>query len=386
MNYIVIDRETYYRKGVYRHFSEDCRCSVSMTARIDVTALQEYSRRTGTKFYINFLYLLSKVLNSREDYRMVMTKANYGSLLDHLGSGRDWDLARKNGGLCLLPPYSQNGGMYKGRLDALANIWSYVEHSKAQYVVLANCDVVTTIDLNPALIQHKKSDADITLIYGRGYYDDEKNKNTAILQLDEENIVNDVLLNPRMKGEFNQWLEMLIISKDLLKQIVFESVSKSTFSFTREVLQNKECGYKIMGYEHKEMFMRIDSKESYFAANKRLLDSDARKALFKPKMPVYTKVGDNAPVKYGLESNIKNSLIADGCIIEGTVENSILFRGVKVGKGTVIKDSVIMQGAVIGNNCKLSEIITDKNVEIRSDKILNGSETYPVYIKKNGRI
>lgn len=329
---------------------------------------------------------LSNFVNSGISSVGVITKANYGSLLDHLGSGRDWDLARKNGGLCLLPPYSQNGGMYKGRLDALANIWSYVEHSKAQYVVLANCDVVTTIDLNPALIQHMKSDADITLIYGRGYYDDKKNKNTAILQLDEENIVNDVLLNPRMKGEFNQWLEMLIISKDLLKQIVFDSVSRSTFSFTKEILQNKECGYKIMGYEHKEMFMRIDSMESYFAANKRLLDSDARKALFKPKMPVYTKVGDNAPVKYGLESNIKNSLIADGCIIEGTVENSILFRGVKVGKGTVIKDSVIMQGAVIGKNCKLSEIITDKNVEIRSDKILNGSETYPVYIKKNGKI
>jgi glucose-1-phosphate adenylyltransferase len=99
---------------------------------------------------------LSNFVNSGISSVGVMTKANYGSLLDHLGSGRDWDLARKNGGLCLLPPYSQNGGMYKGRLDALANIWSYVEHSKAQYVVLANCDVVTTIDLNPALIQHKK--------------------------------------------------------------------------------------------------------------------------------------------------------------------------------------------------------------------------------------
>ncbi len=329
---------------------------------------------------------LSNLVNSGVASVGVITKANYGSLLDHLGSGRDWDLARKKGGLHLLPPYSQTGGIYKGRLDALANIWSFVEHSKAQHVILSNCDVVTTIDFNPVLEQHKNTGADITLIYGKGYYDEAKNTSTTILQFDEDNYVKDVLVNPKIKGECNQWLEMLIISKELLKQIVFDSVSRNTFSFTKEILQNKECGYKIMGFEHKELFMRIDSTESYFAANKRLLDSETRKALFVPKTPVYTKVGDNAPVKYGLESNIKNSLIADGCIIEGTVENSILFRGVKVGKGTVIKDSVIMQGTTIGDNCRICEIITDKNVEIRSDKILNGSETYPVYIKKNGKI
>lgn len=329
---------------------------------------------------------LSNYVNSGVSEVGVITKANYGSLLDHLGSGRDWDLARKKGGLHLLPPYSQTGGIYKGRLDALANIWSFVEHSKAQYVILSNCDVVTTIDFNPVLRQHKETEADITLIYGKGYYDGEKNRSTTILQLDEDKVVNDVLVAPRIKGECCQWLDMVIISKELLRTIVFDSMSRNTFSFTKEILQNKECGYKIMGFEHTELFMRIDSTESYFAANKRLLDSETRKAIFKYKTPVYTKVGDNAPVKYGLESDIKNSLIADGCIIEGTVENSILFRGVKVGKGTVIKDSVIMQGAVIGSNCRLSEIITDKNVEIRDDQILNGSETYPVYINKNGKI
>ena len=329
---------------------------------------------------------LSNFVNSGVSEVGVITKANYGSLLDHLGSGRDWDLSRKKGGLHLLPPYSQTGGIYKGRLDALANIWSFVEHSKAQYVILSNCDVVTTIDFNPVLRQHKQSGADITLIYSKGYYDGEKNLSTTILQFDEDNMVNDVLVSPRIKGEFNQWLDMLIISKELLREIVFDSMSRNAYSFTREILQNRNADYKIIGFEHKELFMRIDSIESYFAANKRLLDADTRKALFKYKTPVYTKVGDNAPVKYGLESNIKNSLIADGCIIEGTVENSVIFRGVKVGKGTVVKDSVIMQGTVIGGNCRLSQIITDKNVEIRDEMILNGSETYPVYISKNGKI
>ena len=103
-------------------------------------------------------------------------------------------------------------------------------------------------------------------------------------------------------------------------------------------------------------------------------------------MPIYTKIGDKGPVKYGLESNISNSLIADGCIIEGTVENSILFRGVKVGKDTVIKDSILMQGTVIGSKCAVTSVITDKNVEISNEKVLTGSETYPLYISKNAKI
>ncbi len=141
-----------------------------------------------------------------------------------------------------------------------------------------------------------------------------------------------------------------------------------------------------MGYEHKDFFVKIDSVENYFAANKMLLDAEKRNALFKIDMPVYTKVGDNGPAKYGLESNIKNSLIADGCIIEGTVENSVIFRGVKIGKDTVVKDSVIMQGAKIGSGCNISSVITDKNVEISDEKSLTGSETYPLYIGKNGKI
>ena len=329
---------------------------------------------------------LSNFVNSGVSEVGVITKSNYGSLLDHLGSGRDWDLARKKGGLHLLPPYSQTGGIYQGRLDALSNIWSFVEHSKAQYVILANCDVVTTIDFNPVLRQHKETEADITLIYSKSFYDSEKNPSTTILQFGEDNTINDVMVAPKISGECSQWLEMLIISKDFLKQIVSDAASRNIYSFTREILQNRNSGYKIMGYEHKDFFVRIDSVEGYFAANKMLLDSEKRNALFKNNMPVYTKVGDNGPAKYGLESNIKNSLIADGCVIEGTVENSVIFRGVKIGKDTVVKDSVIMQGTVIGNNCSVTSIITDKNVEISDEKVLTGSETYPVYITKNGKI
>lgn len=329
---------------------------------------------------------LSNFVNSGVTEVGVITKSNYGSLLDHLGSGRDWDLSRKKGGLHLLPPYSQTGGIYKGRLDALNNIWGFVEHSTAKYVILSNADVVATIDFNPVLKQHMETEADITLIYARGSFDCEKTACATILDFDSENTLSGVLVDPQITGECNQWLDMLIISRDFLKKIVFEAASKNQYSFTREILQGKNDEYRIMGYEHKGLFMRIDSIQSFYTANQMLLDSEKRNALFKKSMPVYTKIGDNGPVKYGLESDISNSLIADGCVIEGTVENSILFRGVTVGKGTVIRDCVLLQGTKVGANCTLSSIITDKNVEISDDKVLTGSETYPLYIGKNGKI
>ena len=329
---------------------------------------------------------LSNFVNSGVSEVGVITKSNYGSLLDHLGSGRDWDLSRKKGGLHLLPPYSQTGGIYKGRLDALSNIWGFVAHSNAKYVILSNCDVVATIDFTPVLNQHKETEADITLIYSKGMYDSEKNHCATILELKEDNTLGGVLVNPDISGECNQWLDMMIVTKDFLKKIVSDAASRNLYSFTREILQNKGSEYKIVGYEHKGFFVRIDSVQNFYRANQLLLDKEKRDALFKNKLTIYTKIGDNGPAKYGLESNIQNSLIADGCVIEGTVENSILFRGVKVGKGSVIKDSVIMQGTKIGSNCSISSVITDKNVEISDDKVLTGSEIYPLYIGKNGKI
>ncbi|MDE6775041.1 MAG: glucose-1-phosphate adenylyltransferase subunit GlgD, partial [Ruminococcus sp.] len=203
---------------------------------------------------------LSNFVNSGIVEVGVITKSNYASLLDHVGSGRDWDLSRKNGGLHLLPPYSQkyNGGMYTGRLDALRNIWSCIEHSKAQYVIMANCDVVTTIDFAPALRQHKESGADITLIYSKGMYDSKKDKSGTILEFNEDNTLKNVFVDPKISGECCQWLEMIIISKDVLDKIVHYADTSNVSSFTREILQNRKDEYKIVGYEHKDFFVRID--------------------------------------------------------------------------------------------------------------------------------
>lgn len=329
---------------------------------------------------------LSNMVNSGIPEVGVITKSNYGSLLDHLGSGREWDLARKKGGLHLLPPYSQTGGIYKGRLDALSNVWSFVGHSSAKYVILADCDMVTTIDFNPVLNHHIESGADITCVYQKALYDGEKNQSTTLLEFDDDCRVTEVLYNPSFKGECNVCLNMFVMSTEFLKKIVTDAVSRNLYSLTRDVLQAKKDVYNIMGYEHKGFFTKVDSIQSYYEANMTLLNTEKRNELFQKKFPVYTKVGDNGPVKYGLESDINNSLIADGCVIEGKVENSVLFRGVKVAKGAVVKNCVLLQGTKIGSKCKLDSIITDKNVEISEEKVITGSASYPLYISKNSKI
>lgn len=330
---------------------------------------------------------LSNMVNSGVSEVGVITKSNYGSLMDHLGSGREWDLARKMGGLHLLPPFShEGGGIYRGRLEALNNVWNYVGNTQADYIILADCDVITTIDFREVIDYHIEKNADITVVYAKGIADPAEGSTGDVLQLLDTGKIADVLINPELSGECNKSLDMFVLKKDFLKQIVKDASAKSQYSFVRDVLQARKSEFEFYGYEHKGYYSKIDSVRGYYKANLDLLDYENRTRLFKAEMPVFTKVRDNAPVKYGLESDVKNSLIADGCVIEGTVENSVLFRGVTVNKGAVVKNCVLQQGTTVGEGCTVDSVITDKNVEIGSEKVLTGSENYPLYISKNAKI
>lgn len=361
--------------------------SINDSAVIDLTKLRTMGSIPYGGRYRMVDFPLSNMVNSGISEVGVITKSNYGSLLDHLGSGREWDLARKKGGLHLLPPFSQVGsGTYQGRLEALSNIWSFVEHTKAQYVILANSDLVTTIDFTDALAQHQSSGADITVIYAKGLYNRDKSTNGCILQIDEENTIKEVLTNPMLSGECNISLDMFIMTTDFLKQVVLEAISKNQKSLIRDLLQARKDDFVFKAYEHKGRFFKIDSLEAYYKANLALLDTDTRNNVFNSEAPIYTKVGDNAPVKYGLESNVKNSLVADGCMIEGTVENCVLFRGVKIAKGAVVRNCVLMQGTEIGEGCNIDAIVADKNVTISENRVLTGSPEYPLYLGKKATI
>ena len=330
---------------------------------------------------------LSNMVNSGISEVGVITKSNYQSLLDHLGSAREWDLARKKGGLYILPPFGNvESTLYRGRIEALYGAMSFIKHSRAKYVILSDCDVVTNIDYKPIVAAHIESGADITAVAHTGVYSSDDIKTSTVFNVDADKNVTAVLINPDISGTCTTSLNVFVMSMDFLIETVNDAMARGNVSFERNILQEKCRELKIKIYEYDNYFSKLNSPESYFKSNMALLEPENARKLFVPKRSIYTKVSDNAPVKYDLDSKVSNSLIADGCIIEGEVENSVLFRGVKVGKGAKVKNCILMQGTVVGDNAELSYLITDKNVSICENHILTSSPQYPMYVGKGASV
>lgn len=330
---------------------------------------------------------LSDMVNSGISEVGVITKSNYQSLLDHLGSAREWDLARKKGGLYILPPFGNvESTLYRGRIEALYGAMSFIKHSRAKYVILSDCDVVTNIDYKPIVAAHIESGADITAVAHTGVYSSDDIKTSTVFNVDADKKVTSVLINPDISGTCTTSLNVFVMSMDFLIETVNDAMARGNVSFERNILQEKCRELKIKIYEYDNYFSKLNSPESYFKSNMALLESENARKLFVPKRSIYTKVSDNAPVKYDLDSKVSNSLIADGCIIEGEVENSVLFRGVKVGKGAKVKNCILMQGTVVGDNAELNYLITDKNVSICENHILTSSPQYPMYVGKGASV
>lgn len=330
---------------------------------------------------------LSNMVNSGISEVGVITKSNYQSLLDHLGSAREWDLARKKGGLYILPPFGNvESTLYRGRIDALYGAMSFIKHSRAKYVILSDCDVVTNIDYKPIVAAHIESGADITAVAHTGVYSSDDIKTSTVFNVDADKNVTSVLINPDISGTCTTSLNVFVMSMDFLIETVNDAMARGNVSFERNILQEKCRELKIKIYEYDNYFSKLNSPESYFKSNMALLEPENARKLFVPKRSIYTKVSDNAPVKYDLDSKVSNSLIADGCIIEGEVENSVLFRGVKVGKGAKVKNCILMQGTVVGDNAELNYLITDKNVSICENHILTSSPQYPMYVGKGASV
>lgn len=329
-------------------------------------------------------FVLSNMVNSGVSDVGVITKSNYQSLLDHLGTGREWDLTRKRGGLCILPPFGHaSAGIYRGRLEALSGILAYIRHSDAKYVLLSDCDVVANIDFSEVMRGHIEKNADITVVYKRDAIADDQTMDTTVFHVDDNSMVNEVLIHPSLQEEDNVYLNFCIISKELLEKLISEGASRSIYSFKQGVLQAKCNKLRIFAWQFDGFSAKINCIRSYYKANLQLLSPEVRRQLFPRERPIYTKVRDEVPAKYGLDAVIGNNMVADGAIIEGTLENSIIFRGVHIGKGAVVKNSILMQETVVSDNVRLDHVITDKNVVVRADRTLVGYDTYPLVIAKN---
>lgn len=182
-------------------------------------------------------------------------------------------------------------------------------------------------------------------------------------------------------------INIWVMHRVFLENIVLDAVAHGYNDFINDVIKRNIGNYNFRVYKYDGYFAALNSMSDYFMCSMDLLDSSVRDQLFGIKArPVYTKVRNSAPTVYSRESIVKNSLIADGCIIDGTVENSILFRGVKIGKGTSVKNSILMQDTLTGENVYLNCVITDKNVVLRDGRVLSGHETMPFYIRKNSTV
>ena len=329
-------------------------------------------------------FALSNLVNSGVTKVGIITRNNYQSLMDHLGSGKEWDLSRKNGGMYILPPFAQNSG-YRGKMEALRNAENFIRKSTEEYVILSSADVIFNMTFDDALRFHKEKGADITLIYKKGVVKqfDGGAGSGCIIETNGDERVTDIAVNPVIGGEVvKRGLEQIIIGRSLLESLINECTSHNMYSLHRDVLQRHLNDLKIYGYEYDGYCAKIDSIASYYAANMDLLDGDIRSALFYQDDQIFTKIRDEAPTLYTNSAEVTNSLIADGCVIEGTVENSILFRGVHVRKGAVIRNSIIMQDCEIQEKSELQYAITDTDVVIRENRKLFGYNLYPMVLAK----
>lgn len=326
---------------------------------------------------------LSNMVNAGIQNVGIITKSNYQSLMDHLGSGRFWDLSRKIGGLRILPPFGQaHTGVYRGRLEALVNILDYVEHSSAKYVVLADCDTVANMDYQKLIAYHEAKQADITIAYKKMELSKESAALNTVFDLDENGAIVDTQIFPARGGNYCVDLNVMVLDRIFLLKIIQEAASRKQFSFKETVLLGKLGSYRMYGYEFNGFAAHIDSMLSFYQANLQLLDNQVIRELFDPSHPIFTKVRDEAPAKYGLNAKVSNSLVADGCVIDGEVENCILFRSCRIAKGAKVKNSIIMQGTVIEQFASLDSVITDKDVVIREGRALSGYTSYPIYVAK----
>jgi len=331
-------------------------------------------------------FLVSGLVNSGVKNVGVIMQKNYHSLMDHLGSGKEWDLHGKNDGLYILPPFltRENVGVYNGSLDALHSNFGYLRRSRQEYVLLCNSLIVFNANFNDMFEAHERSGADVTMMYTRKP-EMRRPEYGIYFDINAEGMITDVEIDPTHPRYENTCMEVFLMRKDLLMDLVDRGAAHGYHDLTRDVFQRmiRDAGMRVAGYEYQDVCYRMDSVQSYFKFNLDVIDPKIRHALFSEDHPVYTKVRDELPARYLENAKVVNSMVADGCIVDGTVEHCVLFRGVKVAKGARLKNCVIMQDSLIEEGVQLENCILDKQAVIKRDGKLIGPSTYPIVISKD---
>lgn len=330
-------------------------------------------------------FALSNMINSGINSVGLMLPDFSRAVLDHIRSGKDWDLARRRDGLTYLPAALPGSDARKGDLkDIYANL-DFAELSDKKFVLFVNSSFIYNINFKHVLDFHKKSNADITVIYKS--IDQDFDGQTVTIQTSTNGIVTDLAESIGASKGSKVVMSAFLMPVPTFAYIVRSSYERGGQDFLLDAIIRHASELNISAFEHKGFLARINSTLGYYNANRECLKPDVWHELFmNSERPIFTKVKDEVPVQYKDSADVKNSLIANGCIIRGTVENSIIFRGVKVGKGAVVKDSILMQRCDIQDGARVENIIADKNVIVTKNRWLKGAENFPYIVTKNARI
>lgn len=290
-------------------------------------------------------FMLSNLVQSGIHSVALFPRKNYRSLLDHLGSGKEWDLDRKRDGLFIFPPKMDEPGSQPSIVSQLRYHIDYFLRSTQKYAVIANSSTICRLNFQDVLNHHIRSNAQITEVYHEG-----------------------------------RPLQIYVMETALLIDLIYQgSFPVNTIS---EFVQYHSSKYNVSHYEHTGYTAVISDVASYFSKSMEILDPQTWKQVFVKDRPIFTKVKDEPPTRYMKTAVVKNSMIANGCVIEGHVENSIIFRGVKIEKGAVVKNSIVMQKSIVKENGLLNYVILDKDVKVERNTELIGNSEYPYVIEK----
>ena len=328
-------------------------------------------------------FSLSNMSNSGIYNIGIITKYNYRSLMDHLGNCSAWDLNRKNEGVVVLPPFAESnmGSVYKGKLEALYTARHFIDNPKYDYVVVCDTTVLCNVDFRKIIDHHVKSENDVTIISCA------KSKNKTyplVMKANEEHNVTEMRIDSSPDDGNCVGMGMFVISRSLLVDAIREAHSKGYVHFERDYLQRKfnENAIKLGVYRFDGTVLFNGDIASYYENNMALLNKEVRDGIFLKDSPICTKVRDEHPTYYEEGTKVSNCIIADGCVMRGIAEDSVIFREVTIEKGAHVKSSIIMQGAKIGEGASLEYVILDKNVTVTAGASLKGTQRHPVIIKK----
>ncbi len=334
-------------------------------------------------------FILSSMVNCGIDNVSLIVRKNYHSLMDHLGSGREWDLTRKNGGLNIVPPFAEKTvKVYNGRVEALASILEFLRNQKERYVVMSEANIAANFDFKALIDAHAESKADVTIAYVEreipsGLISSNIDHRDLYYTLDiEGDHVKELHINSKETGVQNFSMNIYVMDRELLIGQISDAYAHGYVYFERDIIAPRLDKLDVRAYKYDGYVAYISSMKTYFDENMKMLDDANLDGLFAAN-PIYTKIRDDNPTRYIEGARVKNVMVADGCVIEGEVENSVLFRGVKVAKGARVRNCVLMQDTVVEADTSLEHMITDKNVTITSGKEIKGTDTFPVYAAEN---